>query len=385
MKRVITKERPNWKSEAEEMGFKLHTMYGEPYWNEGVYYGFTLDQIENDIEDVSQELHEMCMDIVPDILNSDQLMTQLQIPEQHWDLVKESWRTEKNNDIYGRFDLLYDGEGPAKMLEYNADTPTSLYEAAAFQWKWLEDCLKLGYVDIMSDQFNSIQEQLIAAFSKIDKSHDFFFSSFKDVEEDYMTVEYMAWMAKDAGLVPQYISIQDISVLTNDQFSTPDGMPIRNIFMLYPIEDMLLDDFSKYINTTSTKFFEPIWKTVLSNKGILPILWNKHKNHPNLLPSYFGNEYDGSLSATVTKPVYSREGASVNINDNGVITNSRNDGYSNNNSIIQQYHKIKTFDGMNPVIGSWIVNGTACGIGIREDKEKITQDLSRFTPHVIME
>lgn len=385
MQRKLIQERPNWKEHAEEMGFKLHTMYGEPYWNEGVYYEFSLDEIENSIENVSQELHEMCLDIVPDILSSEYLLTQMQIPENHWELVKSSWDTAKDDDIYGRFDLLYDGEGPAKMLEYNADTPTSLYEAAAFQWVWLEDCIALGYLTENSDQYNSIQEQLVEAFAKFDATHDFHFSSFKDVDEDYMTVEYMAWMAKEAGLTPQYIPIQDISVSTNNQFCDTSGNIIHNIFMLYPIEDMLLDDFSEYLGKSNTRYYEPIWKTILSNKGILPILWDKFPNHPNLLPAYFEGSYTGKIRSMVTKPVYSREGSSIIINDNGNLTQSKDEGYSNNKTVIQKYHQIKTFDGMYPVIGSWIVNGTACGMGIREDKEKITQDMSRFTPHIIKE
>jgi glutathionylspermidine synthase len=36
--------------------------------------------------------------------------------------------------LYGRFDLAYRGDGPPKLLEYNADTPTALFEAAVVQW-----------------------------------------------------------------------------------------------------------------------------------------------------------------------------------------------------------------------------------------------------------
>ena len=40
------------------------------------------------------------------------------------------------------------------------------------------------------------------------------------------------------------------------------------------------------------------------------------------------------------------------------------------------------FAGNYPVIGSWLVNGYACGIGIREDKTFVTTDDSRFVPHL---
>src|SRR5205085_9315425 len=46
--------------------------------------------------------------------------------------VAESWhRRAELPSVYGRFDLRHDGDGPAKLLEYNADTPTSLVEAAS--------------------------------------------------------------------------------------------------------------------------------------------------------------------------------------------------------------------------------------------------------------
>src|SRR3546814_13050588 len=56
--------------------------------------------------------------------------------------------------MIGRFDLSFDGRQPPKMLEYNADTPTSLFEASVVQWEWLQT------VRPDADQFNSIHEKL---------------------------------------------------------------------------------------------------------------------------------------------------------------------------------------------------------------------------------
>ena len=53
------------------------------------------------------------------------------------------------------------------------------------------------------------------------------------------------------------------------------------------MDDSLYDEFGNYILNETAHFFEPPWKMVLSNKGILPILWEMYPNHPNLLPSYF--------------------------------------------------------------------------------------------------
>jgi glutathionylspermidine synthase len=43
---------------------------------------------------------------------------------------------------------------------------------------------------------------------------------------------------------------------------------------------------------------------------------------------------------------------------------------------------VPNFAGNHPVVGSWMVNGYACGIGVREDTKLVTGNTSRFVPHV---
>ena len=65
---------------------------------------------------------------------------------------------------------------------------------------------------------------------------------------------------------------------------------------------------------------EPAWKLLLSNKGILPLLWAMFPRHPNLLPAYFEDDPKATSlgSSFVRKPLYSREGANVSIVVGGV-------------------------------------------------------------------
>lgn len=100
------------------------------------------------------------------IVASEELMEKLGIPEAHRDYVADSWRNGEP-ELYGRFDLAYDGTGPAKLLEYNADTPTSLYESASFQWSWLEGQIAAGGLIEGDDQFNGIHEALVERFGEI--------------------------------------------------------------------------------------------------------------------------------------------------------------------------------------------------------------------------
>ena len=270
MQKTRLPERPDWRAHAQEVGFTFADMHGEPYWDETSAYALSLEQIENDIEDPSTELHAMCREAVAEIIASEELMAQLAIPEAHRDLVAESWR-RGDPEIYGRFDLAYDGARPAKLLEYNADTPTSLYESAAFQWQWLEDQLKAGGLPEGTDQFNGIHEALVARFAEVfEPDSDLHFTAVADNPEDYGTVEAMGWAAREAGLGAHYCDLDKIALSEDGQFLDDQDRRIAALFKLYPWEDLLRDDYASHIAGSGCLFLEPAWKALLSNKGSCP-------------------------------------------------------------------------------------------------------------------
>lgn len=395
MHRIPLDERPDWKIRAKDLGFHFHTMHGEPYWDETSAYRFTLAQVEGDIEDPSARLHAMCLEAVAEITGSEELMTRLGIPAPHRDLVARSWLASDPH-LYGRLDLAYDGTGPARLLEYNADTPTSLYEAASFQWTWLEEQIAAGRLPEGADQFNAIHEAMVARFAAIlPAGSDLHFTSAEGVEEDFATVEYMAWAAKEAGLIAHYVPLEQIGLADTGQFADSEDRIIGTLFKLYPWEDLLRDPFADHIATSHCHFIEPPWKALVSNKGILPVLWRLFEGHPNLLPAFFEDEIaaGGPLveraraaldRGAVTKPIFSREGASVRIAESGTETEaSTNRAYDDHPKIVQAYAALPVFDGQRPVVGAWIIGEDCVGMGIREDASRITQDLSRFKPHYI--
>lgn len=395
MKRINIGERHDWQAKAEEAGFKFHTMYGEVYWDEASVYEFGLDQVENDIEDPSTELHAMCREAAAEIIASEELMTRLAIPREHWDLVADSWNTQQP-ELYGRFDLVYDGKSPAKMIEYNADTPTSLFESASFQWKWLEDMISTGRLPEGSDQFNGTYDALVERFGEIlAQGTNVHFAAFEDLIEDYSTTEMLAYAAKDAGMISHFVDVPKIGVSDAGQFTDAESRVMGALFKLYPWEDMLRDDFSSHIAGAHCQMIEPAWKAVVSNKGMLPVLWRMFENHPNLLPAFFADEFDkGSALVSrasdamnrgiVRKPVFSREGASITIEQNGRILEAAADRtYDEHPMIAQAYAEMPVFDGFRPIIGAWVVGQKCVGMGLREDPSRITQDMSRFKPHYI--
>ncbi len=406
MKKIALPQRSNLEALAEELGFTFANMYGEPYWDETSAYQFSLQQIEEDIEDPSTELHGMCREAAAAIIASEELMERLCIPEAHRDLVAESWR-KHHPEIYGRFDLAYDGNGPAKMLEYNADTPTSLYESASFQWRWLEDLTASGVLPESADQFNGIHEALVERFQSLfAPDTDLHFTAMGGNPEDYATVECMGWAAREAGLGAHYADLDKLALSTDGQFLDDQDRVIGTLFNLYPWEDLLRDDYAQYLEASQCLMLEPAWKAVVSNKGLLPVLWQMFEGHPNLLPAYFEADIAGALAGYgkaaapvaesfdrardhlrrghVIKPIFSREGASITIIEQGMKTEaSSSSQYDKHPRIVQAYQPLPVFDGFRPIIGAWVIGEACAGIGIREDRSRITQDLSRFKPHFI--
>jgi len=386
MKRIHLDERPHWRDQAEHLGFIYHTEDGDRYWDESRAYVFTMQQIEDDLEDPTDELYELCLDVVDRVVANEEWLTKLAIPDLYWDWIRQSW-TDKELSLYGRFDLAYDGSAPAKLLEFNADTPTALYEAGTFQWVWFEDQMERGVIPRDSDQFNSVHDRMVDRFKAMfEPGSHLHFSCCKGTIEDRATVEYIQDCATQTGIEGHFVYIEDVGVDNQGRFADLDGVVIDNWFKLYPYEDMFRERFGPFLPVSGAKLIEPPWKAILSNKGILPLLWQIFPGHPNLLPAYFEDDApaDAIGSGFVRKPLFSREGANVEIYRPGQPPFVTPGGYGAEGWIVQSYQPIPAFEGDYTVIGSWVIGDEAAGIGIREDSTLITRDLSRFVPHVIL-
>lgn len=367
IRKVVSPIRKGWQQKVEEIGFQFYEIDGLPYWDESAYYEFTTREIDH-LEEVTAGLYAMCLKLVDRVVKEG-LFGILGIPPRFWDYVRASWE-EKQLSIYGRFDLWYDGTSEPKLLEFNADTPTALFEAGVVQYYWLQD------YDAQMDQFNSIHEKLLDRFkndiSRYIGNNMLHFSCVKDSLEDYTTTEYLRDVAIQAGLATSHIFVDDIGYdHDSEQFVDLENHPINHLFKLYPWEWMLAEQFGPFLATNSITLYEPPWKMVLSNKAILPLLWQMFPNHPNLLPAFYGPPQ--SVESFVEKPFFSREGE-------GIVVDSRFTR-GKKQVIYQKYCELPNFTGNFPVIGSWIIGSVPAGIGVREDTVPITNNLSRFVPH----
>jgi glutathionylspermidine synthase len=367
MRRETLVARPDWRAKVEALGFDYHTGPNDrPYWSEEACYAFTAAEIDV-VEEATETLHALCLQAVDRLITAGDLAG-LDIPEDYWEWVAKSWE-RRDPDLYGRFDLVYDGTTPPKLLEYNADTPTALLEAAVVQWYWMEE-VKRG-----CDQFNSLHEKLIARWKELHErvpGNALHLTGVFNELEDRRTIEYMQDVAHQGGWPTTLLDISQVG-WNGHELTDLSETPIRFLFKLYPWEWMLREEFGRHLLNDTVGFVEPPWKMVLSNKAILPILWEMFPDHPNLLPAARRREeIDG---ACVEKPVYGREGADVAIIGADETASDRPD------RVYQAAWPLPVFDGNHALLGSWIVGGKAAGMGIREDRQPITRNTSRFVPH----
>lgn len=376
MKRVDRIPRPNWPQRMEELGFKFHSIDGV-YWDERACYRFTSEEIDT-LEEATNTLHEMCVEAAGHVIEKG-AYEKFAIPDAFIPYVEKSWNNDEAT-LYGRFDFSWDGRGAPKMLEYNADTPTSLIEASVAQWYWLQEAVIPG--EPGADQFNSLHEKLIARWQEIgtelpDKTVHF--TCVGESEEDVGNLDYLCDVATQAGISPKYLDIGDIGWdAVAKKFADVENNEIRSLFKLYPWEWLVREPFGMNLIDSDIRMIEPAWKMLLSNKAILPVLWQLYPDHPNLLPAYY--EPQKFAADFVKKPILSREGANVTIKtDKGELAIPGE--YGAEGFIYQGYHPLPVYAGSHTVIGSWIVGDEAAGIGIREDESPVTKNTSRFLPH----
>jgi glutathionylspermidine synthase len=373
VERITSPPRSDWQHRVEQQGLVYHsTDDGGPYWDESAYYVFTSSEIDT-LEAATLALDKLCLEAVEVILRRN-LFDTFQIPAAAIPWLRHSWEVDEHT-IYGRFDLLYDGTGPPKLIEFNADTPTALLEAAVIQWFWLKD------VAPDADQFNSLHERLIdawRAFHQVRPGPVTFASATGHVE-DYVTVNYLRDVAAQAGIANQYLTMQQIGWNARRRaFVDMQERELACVFKLYPWEWMFREPFAPRLPEARTRWLEPPWKVLLSNKALLPLLWELFAGHPNLLPA----SWKPLEGWQVRKPTRGREGANIAIlNGDDVVEETPGD-YGNELCIYQQFQPTPRYDSRAAVLGSWLVNGYACGLGIREDDRAITTNTSRFVPHL---
>lgn len=370
MRREATAPRPDLKARLQ--GIAMWPADDDPYYDERVAYVFSESQIET-LYEASLSLERMIGEAVDHVI-AKKRYAELGIPE-HLARYAAACRKNGHPSVYGRMDLVFDGIHPPKLLEYNADTPTALFEAAVLQWEWLKD----QFPDC--DQFNSIHEALIAAWAKLKSQsglNRLTLTGMLDEDDDRMTIAYMEDVAHQAGWRTIPTPIAELG-FDGRGFVDAEGVYVQALFKLYPWDWMAQEEFFDRLVELDPAVMESAWRVIAASKGLLPILWELFPGHPNLLPASFKD--NPALGPRVSKPVLGREGSDIHFIDVAGEPFAPPGPYASQKRIYQAYHPLPSFDGWYPVIGSWIIDGEPCGIGVREDQSRVTGLGAKFRPH----
>ena len=389
MRRVRLPARPDWMEKAEAVGFTYHTEGLPPelrnpngsWWFEDAAWEFTADEIDV-LEEAAEELHRLCLSAVSRVVHDEELMARFAIPEPFRPWIRRSWERD-DPYLIGRMDLAFAPGAPGldapKLIEYNADTPTTTIETAVIQWRWLQD-VKPGM-----DQFNSLHEKIIERFEWIGgfmpRGEVMHFSGMLEEEEEARHIMYYMDLAEQAGIKTRNTSISAIGWdAARKRFVDLNEEPIRRWFKLYPWEWLMAEEFGVHLLEDTLRVIEPPWKAILSNKNLLPLLWDTFPDHPNLLPAFWTQ--DARLGQSyVKKPVFAREGANVRIVRDGRVLEETAGLYGDGAYIWQALADIPEFDGVRPILGAWLVGDKAAGMIVRETDRRIVKGGDRVAPH----
>ena len=258
----------------------------------------------------------MCRELVAKAIDDERMMKLLQIPRPFWNWIAASFKRERAQPLRPlRPALRRQGAGQAAGVQRrHADrgvrdrrVPVAM---AGGRHRAQDRCPK------DADQYNSLHERLIEGWKVIGKGRRLL-SRRRARQRRGRRHARLHRGLRAAGRARDQADRDERASARRGRggFVDLDNKPIELMFKLYPWEWMMREAFGASLPGAPTQFVEPPWKAILSNKAILPLLWAMFPNHPNLLPAYFEGDAKAAELGTsyVRKPLYSREGANVEL------------------------------------------------------------------------
>jgi len=377
----------------DELGFTWHTDSDGTKYVSDELVEITTHEAEAYYE-AANEIYDMYVEAAQHVIDND-LFFDLGIPFNLVDAIKKSWENDVHWHIYGRFDLAGGIDGKEiKLIEFNADTPTGLFESALLQWA----LLKHNNMD-ESKQFNNIYEAISENFKRLitlfddtehfDERYDgwkVLFSSIDNNDEEEATTRLLQQMATDAGFNTSFEYLQNTHFDENGIFDANDN-EFEYWFKLYPWEDIAHDEpelattITNIMNNQKAIILNPAYTLLFQSKGMLKVLYDLFPDSPYLLKTSF-EPLNGIQH--VEKSVFGREGANTKIIDsNGNIIESTDGPYDNYKKVYQEYVDFNKDINANKYQAGVFFSYEACGLSYRKGNE-IMDNMSKFVGHIIV-
>lgn len=377
----------------ESIGFVWHTDSDNSSYISDEIVVINEDEA-NAYYEATNELYDMFAEAGQYVIDND-LFHDLNIPFNLVEMIKESWENDVHWHLYSRFDLAGGIDGkPIKLIEFNADTPTSLFETAIIQWA----ILKANGLDEAS-QFNNLYEALkdnfkriITLDSDIEKFDEYYsklgwkilFSSISGSSEDINTTKLLQHIATEAGFNTDFEFIENVQF--NDEGIYKNDELFEFWFKLIPWENIAIEEselaliLTQIIADKKAIIFNPAYTLMFQSKGFMKVLWDLYPNHPLLLETSF-EPLVGKKQ--VEKRCFGREGANVKIiNADQSIDEQTSGEYEGHKAIYQEYVEFPKDSNGNSYQAGVFYAYEACGLGFRRGG-KILNNMSKFVGHII--
>ena len=389
----LEKLKPLTDDYLESIGFSWHTdSDNSSYVSDEIVV--INEEEANAYYEACNELYDMFAQAGQHVIDND-LFHEINIPFNLIEMIKESWENDVHWHLYSRFDLAGGIDGkPIKLIEFNADTPTSLFETAIIQWAML----KANGLDEAS-QFNNLYEALKDNFKRIitldtevEKFEEYYanlgwkilFSSISNSSEDINTTKLLEHIASEAGFNTDFEFIENVQF--NDDGIFKDEESFEFWFKLIPWENIAIEEselaliLTEIIKEKKAIIFNPAYTLMFQSKGFMKVLWDLYPNHPLLLETSF-EPLDNKKQ--VEKRCFGREGANTKIiNSDGSIDVETSGDYEGHKAIYQEYVELPTDDQGKTYQAGVFFAYEACGLGFRRG-EKILNNMSKFVGHII--
>lgn len=384
--------KPLKNEQLEELGFTWHTDSDSSRYISDALVKITQEEAEAYYEAVN-ELYDMYAEATEYVIENN-LFFELGIPFNLIDAIKKSWENDVHWHVYGRFDLAGGLDGkPIKLLEFNADTPTSLFETALLQWALLKE----NSLDEES-QFNNVYDAIKENFKRLitlfedtelfDERYDgwkILFSSIHGNDEEEATTKLLRQIATDAGFNTGFEYLQNVKFDEEGIYDRDDNR-YEYWFKLYPWEDIAIDEpelattLSNIMQNQSAIILNPAYTLLFQSKGMLKILYDLFPDSPYLLKTSF-EPLKGIKH--VEKSVFGREGANVKIVDSdGSVLHEQDGPYGNYKKVYQEYVELNSDENKEKYQAGVFFAYEACGLSFRKGGE-ILNNMSKFVGHII--
>ncbi len=377
----------------EQIGFTWHTDEDGSKYVSDRLVKITQQEAEAYYKAVN-ELYDMYVQAAEHVIQND-LFFELGIPFNLVDIIKKSWENDVHWHIYGRFDLAGGTDGkPIKLIEFNADTPTALFETAILQWV----LLKHNGLD-ETKQFNNVYEAISTNFKRLITLFDdpelfeelyegwkILFSSVEGNDEEEATTRLLQQMATDAGFATEFEFLHNVRFDEEGIYDMNEN-PFEYWFKLYPWEDIAIEEgelattLTNIVKNQKAIILNPAYTLLFQSKGMMKILCDLFPDSPYLLKTSF-EPLEGLKQ--VEKPVFGREGANIRIIDADASVIAEEEGpYDNFKKVYQEFAELPKDSEGNIYQAGVFFAYEGCGLGFRRSRNPIVDNMSKFVGHIL--